>query len=162
MRKLRSKCKPVNGIKTISPMIGIPQFNMIRGFSIDYLHCVLTGVSNRLFNLFFDTSKKEYSISPAKAKVLDNRILGIRPPSEISRKPRSHIRYRSDLKANEIRSLLLYYLPVALRGLLPKMYQDNFCLLSPIIYYYIWYQLFVIWVLCGPNQHLVLRSIMVV
>jgi hypothetical protein len=134
MRRMQPNSKPVHGIKNVPPVVGLPKFNCIRGFSIDYMHCVLIGVCNRLFDLYFCTSNKEYSINPAKAKVLDKRLLEIKPPSEIARKPRSLIKFRADLKANEIRSLLLYYLPVVLDGILPKKYLEHFKILSASIF----------------------------
>lgn len=134
MRRIRANCKPINGIKCVSPVVGIPHFNVIRGFSIDYMHCVLSGVENRLLDLYFESSKKEYTIGAAKARVLDKRILQIKPPCEITRKPRSLIKFRSDLKANELRSPLLYYLPIAFEGISPRKYLNHFRLLSSSIF----------------------------
>lgn len=61
------------------------------------------------------------------------RILAIKPISEITRKPRS-LDQRKEFKANEFRSLLLYYLRFCLTDLLPARYIDHFQLLSSAIY----------------------------
>lgn len=57
----------------------------------------------------------------------------IKPTSDISRRP-GPILERAKYKANELRTLLLYYLPHSLTGLLPKSYVENFNLLSSAIY----------------------------
>ena len=45
---------PVNSVKGISPLIRIPGFDVIRGMPIDYMHCILLGVSKQLCNIWFD------------------------------------------------------------------------------------------------------------
>lgn len=61
------------------------------------------------------------------------RIANIKPIREISRKP-GPVSKLSDYKANEYRTLLLYYLRFCLSGLLNKKYVDHFQLLSSSIY----------------------------
>lgn len=85
--------------------------------------------------LSFDSSvKKDYHATKQKALALDKKILAIKPTSKIKRKPRSLIKYRSDLKANEIWSLILSYLPVVLSGILNKKYVVHLRLLSSAIF----------------------------
>lgn len=57
----------------------------------------------------------------------------LKPVSEISRGPRS-IFQKGDYKANELRSLMLFYLRFALPGLLAKKYIDHFQLFSSAMY----------------------------
>ena len=64
---------------------------------------------------------------------LDNRLFLIRPPSNLTRSPRS-IDERAYWKASEWRNFLLYYSPMALFGLLPEPYFSHFMLLSEAIY----------------------------
>lgn len=65
--------------------------------------------------------------------ILSNRIIKIKPLSEITRNPRS-LFSRGNFKANAYRSLLYYYLWYALDGLLDKKYIEHFRLLSSAIY----------------------------
>lgn len=129
------KSKPVNGIKSVSCMIGVVDFNLVHGFSIDYMHCVLLGVVKKLLNLWLEPKnfKEKYYIQPKNQKILTERIKKIKPTFEITRKPRCILK-RENFKANEFRSLLLYYLQPTLNGLQKKCYVDHFQLLSSAIY----------------------------
>lgn len=131
----RKNSEPIDGIKNLSCMIGFKNFDLVHGFAIDYMHCVLLGVMKTLFNLWLNSSCKEiYRISNDDLKILDQRILAIKPTSNITRKPRSIILERANFKANEYRSLLLYYLRYCLPGLLPMDFVHHFQLLSASIY----------------------------
>ena len=58
----------------------------------------------------------------------------IHPPNIICRAPRStedHLKY---LKASELRSFLLFYGPVILKGKLPSPYYEHFFMLSEAIH----------------------------
>lgn len=116
-------------------MIAAKCFDLINSFSIDYMHAILLGVVRKLTDLWLDSKNhgEAFYIPKKKQIILDKRITAIKPPSEITRKPRS-IFQRSDYKANEIRSLLLYYLRFSLDDLLPKKYITHFQLLSSAIY----------------------------
>lgn len=59
--------------------------------------------------------------------------MSIKPTSNITRKPRS-LDERANFKANELRSLLLYYLRYCLSGILDMKYLEHFQLLSAAIY----------------------------
>lgn len=126
---------PINGVKGISCMIAAPHFNLIDGYGIDYMHCILLGVVKKLLNLWLNSinHSKPFYIKPDDQKVLNKRITSIKPTSEISRKP-GPINKRAEYKANEFRTLLLYYLRYCLSGLLTKTYIDHFQLLSSSIY----------------------------
>lgn len=119
------------GVKSISCLSAAKGFDLTNGFSIDYMHCILLGIMNRLFDLWLNSvnHKQPYYIKRKSQDILKKRILSIKPTSEITRKPRS-ITERADFKANELRSLLLYYLRFSLSGLLNKRYIDHFHLLS--------------------------------
>lgn len=102
---------------------------------IDYMHGCLLGTEKRILN-FFCNSKfktKKYYIKPKNRKILNKRILTIKPTSSITRKPRS-LDDRKNFKASEFRSLLLYYMPICLPGLVPKEYVDHVRLLSGAVY----------------------------
>lgn len=131
------KSKPVNGIKGVSCMIGAADFDLVHGFAIDYMHCVLLGVVKKILNLWLESKncKKFFYIQPKNQQILTNRIKNIKPIFEISRKPRCILK-RDSFKANEFRSLLLYYIHPTLSGhnLQKKCYVDHFQLLSSAIY----------------------------
>lgn len=132
-RKLKSQ--PINGIKSLSCMIAALDFDLINGFSVDYLHCILLGVTRKMMNLWLDSANhaEPYFISKKRQDELSKRIQNIKPISEITRKPRS-ILERKDFKANEFRTLLLYYLRYCLEDLLPMRYINHFQLLSSAVY----------------------------
>lgn len=64
---------------------------------------------------------------------INRRIIGLKPPMQISHKPRP-ILDRSFFTANEFRSLLWYYLRFSLYGILPKELIAHFTLLSDATY----------------------------
>lgn len=127
--------KIYKGIKGISCMIAAQHFDLIHSYSIDYMHAVLLGVTKKLLSLWLDgkNHKEVYFISKKRQVVLNNRIMQIKAPTEITRGPRS-LDERGDFKANEYRSLLLYYLRYSLNGLLPEKYIKHYRLLSSSIY----------------------------
>lgn len=133
--KLTASSKSIDGVKSISCMIGSEDFDLVNGFAIDYMHCVLLGITSKVLDLWLNSCnhKQSYYMNPKKQEALNERIIKIKPTSEISRKPRP-IFERADYKANELRSFLLYYLPISLPGLLSKPYIDNFLLLSSACY----------------------------
>lgn len=129
------KTQPINGVKSVSCLVAAKNFNLVFGFCIDYMHCVLLGLVKKHCSLFMDSSnhKQPYYIKPKDQKILNMRLEKIKPTSDISRKPRP-LSEIGKYKANEYRSLLFYYLPCLLPGLLPKRYVDHFMLLSSAIY----------------------------
>lgn len=125
----------IDGIKSISCLVAAKHFDLVLGFGIDYMHNVLLGVSKRFFHLWFTESnhKFAYYITKKMQEVLNRRIAAIKPILEISRKPGSIFEWRN-YKANEIRTLLLYYLNPCLEGLLENRFIKHFQLLSSAIY----------------------------
>lgn len=113
----------VLGFQAISCFIGVPEFDLIHGFTIDYMHCILIGTTQKLAGFWLDpkNSNDPYYMAEKNRYILNQRILSIRPPSFINRKPRS-LQDKAYFKANEWRSFLLYYLRYSLVGLLPLKY----------------------------------------
>lgn len=108
---------------------------IVDGFAIDVMHCVHLGVMKRLMSLWLKPKYKEnaFLINKQHQALLSNKIICLKPVPEIIRRPRSIFK-RGDFKANEYRSLLLYYLPIALDGLLDSRFVKHFRLLSSAIY----------------------------
>ena len=82
--------KPINGVKGPSALMLLPDYDIIRGTSIDYMHGALLGVTKLFMQFWFGPShkKKEYSIFH-KLNVADKRLLALTPPNYITRAPRS-------------------------------------------------------------------------
>lgn len=131
----RLKTTTIKGIKTKSCMIAAKDFDLINGFAIDYMHCVLLGVTKKLLSLWLDTTNhaQPYYIKKSNQIILSNRLVSLKPISEITRKPRS-LFLKRNFKANEFRSLLLYYLYFALDDMLDTKYVKHFRILSSVIY----------------------------
>ena len=122
------------GIKGPCWFAQCPSYDVIKSNCIDYMHCVLLGVTKRLINIWFS---KENSSKPSsyydKCSAVNKRLLNLKPPIFIRRAPRSF----SDLKywkASEFRSFLLFYGPVVLSDILSNSHYSHFLLLSEAIY----------------------------
>lgn len=131
----RLQCEPIFGVKRMSCMIALHDFDLIHSFAIDSMHCVHLGVMRKMLSLWLDIKNKShpYYINKKNQTYLSSRLVSIKPISEIIRKPRS-IFCKGDFKANELRNLLLYYLYFALSGLLQFKYVNHFRLLSRAVY----------------------------
>lgn len=112
------------GVLGISPLAELPFYDMVFGFAWDYMHGVLEGTTSRLFDLWFNSkSSFPYSIG-SKIKQVDARMASMRPPS-CCRQPRP-ISKRAHYKANEWRSVLIFYSLLILLGILPEPYYSHF------------------------------------
>lgn len=123
----------VRGVKGITVIDVLPTFDTVDGFTPEYMHSVCQGVIRQICKLWLDSSnhEKEFYLG-RKANQLDERLLAISPPSEITRAPRS-IMERKFWKASEWRAFMLYSL-VILHGLLPHVYLQHFFLLVHGVY----------------------------
>lgn len=123
----------VNGIKGVSALVAFKNFDIVDSIGLDYLHCILHGVVEKILDLWLNShySKKEFYLNKAKQVALNQLITHIKPPREINRKPSA---VTNPKKANEVRSDLLYYLPIVLNGLQKTKYLNHFKLLSSTIY----------------------------
>ncbi|XP_075534347.1 uncharacterized protein LOC142568171 [Dermacentor variabilis] len=127
---------PVNGLKGLSPLVNLPEFDLVHGQAVEYMHCILLGVTRRIADLWFDPSNSQeafYLGSPSLVAKVDARLTTICPPDLITRLPRS-LRERAFWKAAEWRNWLLYYsLPCCL-GVLHSRYWSHFALLVEAIF----------------------------
>lgn len=117
--------KPVMGVKGPSPLMELESFNIITGFVPDYQHCVCLGVTKQITSLWLDSKhhKEEWYLG-SKVSDIDQALLAIRPPVEVTRAPRS-IKDRKFWKASEWRSFLLFYALPVLSGILKKKYWSH-------------------------------------
>ena len=77
-------------IKAPSPLLQLPSFDIVSGVGIDSMHCVFLGMVKQLLGLWFDSkhSGQRWYCGNSVEKV-DKRLLEIKPPSVITRVPRS-------------------------------------------------------------------------
>ncbi|KAJ8038200.1 hypothetical protein HOLleu_15545 [Holothuria leucospilota] len=134
-KKAAEDGKTMNGVKGPSWLSLGMKTDVIRGTLIDYMHCVLLGVTRKLLHLWFDSShsRHPYSLSRVLNQV-DERLLAIKPPNFVTRTPRSiklHCKY---WKANECRAWLFFYSVPVLFGLMNDTYFSHYCLLVESIY----------------------------
>ena len=63
---------------------------VIKGMSIDYMHCILLGICRLLLRLWVQSSyHQELWYIGNKINIVDKRLCSIKPPDEIQRTPRS-------------------------------------------------------------------------
>lgn len=109
----------VNGVKGPSWLTFSPNFNIVKGISIDYMHGVLLGVQKLLLRLWFSSEFKSKDFSfHEHVHIVDYRLNNLKPTLDISRLPRS---IETDLKywkASEYRSFLLYFGAPVMYGIL--------------------------------------------
>ena len=115
------------GVKGLSYLSLLGSYCPVDSMGIDYMHGVLLGVMKLLLKLWFSSENSSEVFSHTKqVKEVDKRSLSIKPPDDITRRPRStehHIKY---WKASELRSLMLYYGPIVLKGVLENELYEHF------------------------------------
>lgn len=102
----------VRGVKGKSVLSSLRDFDCVWGFSYEYMHSVLLGVTKQLWNTWNDKFLK----SPQRA-LIDSRLISIKPPTEIHHVPRV-LKDKCKWKAAEWRSWLLFYSIPCLSGIL--------------------------------------------
>jgi hypothetical protein len=132
--QIEPKLRHVNGFKGLSALAALEDFDLVWGFSIDYMHNCLIGVTRQLMNLWFDSS---YHNQPfyigLHMQNIDKKLLSIKHTNEISRKTTS-VKERLFWKANDCRNWLLFYGVVSLHGTLLPRYLEHFSLFCSAIY----------------------------
>lgn len=127
----------VLGVKSVSPLILLHPstgFDMIKSFSVDYMHCVLLGVTKQFLDIWLNSKyhSEPWYIGTSKNKI-DERLLPITPPSDVPRVPRTlHAAHR--WKAAECRSWLLFYSLPVLHMILPNKYLKHWSMLVNTIF----------------------------
>ncbi|XP_057335690.1 uncharacterized protein LOC130674389 [Microplitis mediator] len=123
-----------NGIKGISCLVGLPEFDLCNGIVVESLHAVFLGAVKQHTNLLLNTADSPFYIGhPTDKKRINNRLLSIKPPSRRTRVPRE-IDTFNQWKGSELRNWLDYVAP-CLDGILQVKYINHFALLSQAIHY---------------------------
>ncbi|XP_049516440.1 uncharacterized protein LOC125942330 [Dermacentor silvarum] len=126
----------VNGFKGPSALMSLKGFDLVKGVSVEYMHCVLLGVTRQITEALFSTtncSERYYVGSPSSVREVNNRLLSIQPPHCITRLPR-RIDDRAHWKASEWKHWLLFYAPPCLDGLIPQDYWRHLAKLSEAVH----------------------------
>lgn len=133
MKESEISNKHVFGIKGITSLIQIPNFEIDKCVPIDFMHNICLGVVKYMADVWFDTknNKMEFYLG-LKVKKIDKRILQFNTYSEISRYPRE-ISQRNQWKANEWLNWLLYYANPSLMEFLPRQHFKHFQKLRKVI-----------------------------
>lgn len=109
----------------------IPNFNMVKGVVLDYMHLICLGTMRKLLYLWCFDSQSGNKLSPKDILKISELLLFQKSyiPLEFNRKPRS-LSMVKRWKATEFRQFLFYTGPVVLKMVLsPTLYQ-NFLALS--------------------------------
>ena len=118
----------VNGIKGKSVLSKI--VDLVRGVPVDYMHCVLEGVTKWMLEKWVTSSSHRCAYCIGRSiKKIDSLLLDLHPPHDFSRAPRSISRHRKHWKASEFRNWLLYFSLPLLVSTLPPLYLHHFSLL---------------------------------
>ena len=101
----------VNGVLGISPLAGVPKFDLVYGYVIDYLHTLLLGILFAMLNYIFENKE-----AASEIPTIDKRLSGICPPHTMAAQKRllSEI---SDWKGKELRLFGLYFVLPCFQGL---------------------------------------------
>ena len=125
-REAEEENKVVDGIKGKSALTKV--VDLVNGIPIDYMHCVLEGVTKRLLKVWVGSTSCAGYIGRFVKKV-DKYLLEQRPPHDFSCIPRSIEKHQKFWKASEFRNWLLYYSLPLLINVLPPLYLHHFSLL---------------------------------
>lgn len=103
--------------------------DMINSFPLDYMHLVLLGVFKRLIQIWTGTWNKKWrsnKLGQRERTEIDRRLRYIRfsYPTEFHRIPLAL--NGGNLKATELRSILLYTGPAVFKGILSREQYDHF------------------------------------
>ena len=73
---------PEFGVKGLSLLFRLRNFDVIRGTAIDYMHCDLLGIVKKIMELWFDVSHKDQVWSVrGQISMINERLSNIHPPN---------------------------------------------------------------------------------
>ena len=104
--------------------------DLVKCVPIDYMHCVLEGVTKWLVNKWFTSTYHRLPFYIGRhLKKIDSELVHQCPPHDFTRAPRGLAKYQKNWKASEFRYWLLYYsLPILVKYL-PPLYFHHYSLL---------------------------------
>lgn len=123
----KSQKNVLKGIRGRSPMINLSGFDIIEGFSPDYMHACLLGVGRRI------TEKLLAKLTNADIEHMGNKMCKFTVPHQLAQLPRS-LTLRNLWKAKEWEAWILYYSVPVLSLKIKQKYVDYWCLFSNSLY----------------------------
>ena len=115
----------VRGESVISK--NVTSFDMIWGFPIDYMHGIILGVTKQLWEEWTN-SQSNFHLNPQQRKLIDDRLLRIKPTKEIYRLP-EELKRKSKWKASTWLYWCLFYSIHCLSGILHEEAVNSYALL---------------------------------
>lgn len=91
-----------DGVVSVSALINLANFNIVNGFTVDYMHAALLGVGAQVTELILRT------LTLRDIEVIDQNLLSIKIPYQLCRMTRS-IKERNLWKAKEWEAWILFY-----------------------------------------------------
>lgn len=125
-----------HGVKGLSCLMAVPEFDIIHSFSTDYMHGSALGVFKRLLSIILGKHAVDTSFKPITKQnqfELNRRIISLKPYSRITYKPRS-LADQSTFRAIEYKYSMFFYLRYSLRNLIDHKYVAHFELFSAAVY----------------------------
>ncbi|CAG5085146.1 Protein of unknown function [Cotesia congregata] len=121
------------GIKGRSKLFDIPNYDIIKNLTVDWMHCIALGVCRQFLKLWFDPQYHAKSFYLGRViNDIDYFITSIKPSLDITRTPRK-ISDRLHLKAHELVIWLLFYSLPSLKRYLPRKYFNHWKSLRSMI-----------------------------
>lgn len=121
-KKEKQKILKTTGIKHPCPLMNLPKYPIIQGFSVDYLHCFLEGVVKQVTNHHLE------GLSEEDIMELDDIMLKISVPHQLARLTRG-LSLRGDWNARELENWALYYSVPIFKKLLSDTLMKHWLLL---------------------------------
>ncbi|XP_058443180.1 uncharacterized protein LOC131425359 [Malaya genurostris] len=119
--------KELFGIKGLSVLLSLPNFDIVRGFGVDYMHASLLGVTKQMWNQIVTC---DLGIN---RNVVEERLISIRFPSVFPRHPRK-LNEVAKFKASEWECIALYCFYPCFYGLIPKINMEHFMKFSSSLF----------------------------
>jgi Transposase family tnp2 len=115
------------GVNNFSPFLHLLQFDIVKGFIIDYMHTGLLGVLRRItFTLISSqNSNQDFYLGPRSQDLINARLAKVKIPSEVNRTMRD-LNEIAKWKANEWKVWMLVCVPI-LNGILEERYLLHLC-----------------------------------
>ncbi|XP_062604037.1 uncharacterized protein LOC134265829 isoform X2 [Saccostrea cucullata] len=123
------------GMKGMSGISYLKDFDIVAGIVPDYMHGVCLGIVKSLMCKWFSTKNKaaDYFVGE-NIQEISRRMESLKPPYSIERLPRNLEKHYQHFKATELQSWLLYYALPCIEDFLDDQFLENYSCLSESIY----------------------------
>ncbi len=134
MQSALQQHRPVNVVNGLSPLLNLPGFDFVWGFSQDYMHSLFPGVVRQITDQWLTSVNTPFYIGlPSVLSVVGARLLKIKPSHVFTQLPRL-IQTKKFWKASEWKHWLLGYSVPCLVAVLPPQYLCLWVLLENAAY----------------------------